>query len=558
MVRGVATIGTASFMFAKHAVTASLLIALLTLARNQQPKPDSSMRGNEACASCHAEISKSYAKTSMAQASGPALEGVIAGEFKDKVSGVDYRIFQRGGRAWMSYERDGAPDVRGERELLYFIGSGRKGRTYLFSVDGYLFEAPINWYAQEERWNMTPAYIEAPEIPMNLPSFASCLNCHTSSLQPHISGTRNRYTGAPFLHDGITCERCHGAPNGHVSAKDPIVNPAKLPAERRDGICMECHFEGIAAIPQPGKHVEQFQPGEKLSDYLHYFVMAGNQAQNAEALSQFEALSLSVCKRQSGDKLWCGSCHDPHMQPNAEEKVAYYRSKCLNCHGEAFAQKHHANKPDCMQCHMPALPSKDVAHTQSTDHRILKEPQREQPVKTADTSNLGPFPQSAAPLVTDRDLALAWEQLARRGIPGASQKAEASLRKALTELPDDPSLLSAMGFEQQQRGHEEDAKSLYERTLKVRPTSNTAATNLGIMDAQHGDVRPAVELWQAAFQRVPYRSEIGMDLAMVFCAAGQKDEARRYVQRVLEFNPDYGKARQLLVNLGRDPAKCSP
>jgi len=27
---------------------------------------------------------------------------------------------------------------------------------------------------------------------------------------------------------------------------------------------------------------------------------------------------------------------------------------------------------------------------------------------------------------------------------------------------------------------------------------------------------------------------------MTFCGAGQKEEARRYVLRVLEFNPDYG------------------
>ena len=99
----------------------------------------------------------------MAGASGPAADGLITGEFADKKSGVTYRVFERGGRVWMSYERGG--ELRGERELEYFIGSGKKGRSYLFSVDGYLFEAPINWYSQERRWNMTPAYTEAREIP---------------------------------------------------------------------------------------------------------------------------------------------------------------------------------------------------------------------------------------------------------------------------------------------------------------------------------------------------------------------------------------------------------
>jgi Tfp pilus assembly protein PilF len=49
-----------------------------------------------------------------------------------------------------------------------------------------------------------------------------------------------------------------------------------------------------------------------------------------------------------------------------------------------------------------------------------------------------------------------------------------------------------------------------------------------------------------------------MNLAMTFCAAGQKDDARQYVKRVLEFNPDYGKAKQLLAHLNSDPVQCKP
>jgi hypothetical protein len=49
-----------------------------------------------------------------------------------------------------------------------------------------------------------------------------------------------------------------------------------------------------------------------------------------------------------------------------------------------------------------------------------------------------------------------------------------------------------------------------------------------------------------------------MNLAMAFCAAGQTEEARRYVLRVQEFNPDYLKAKQLLAHLGEDPVHCRP
>jgi len=514
--------------------------------------------GSEVCASCHSEIYKSYSKTVMAGASGIATDGLISGEFTHKQSGMHYRVFEQDGRAWMSYERPKEDDFRGQRELLYFIGSGVKGRSYLFSEKGFLFETPINWYAQEQRWNMTPAYTEARESPMNLPAYVDCLNCHSSGMQAPIQGTDNKFSRKPFLHGGITCQRCHGAGEAHLNRKGPIVNPAKLPPEPRDAICMECHFEGTVAIEQPGKHLYQFQPGDLLADYTHYFLLTGSSSDQSQAVSQVEALSLSVCKRRSGDKMSCTSCHDPHSEPAAAEKAAYYRGKCLNCHGEAFGAKHHPDKPDCRACHMPELPSKDVAHTEATDHRILRYPAGPQLDDAVGAPRLVQFPKIAASEATTRDLALAWETLAQRGVAGASHEAEGYLFKAVKERPDDPVLLTALGFIEQKHGHEKEAREFYERALKVDPLSNDAATDLGTLEARAGELRQAVELWQGAFERAPYRSAIGMNLAMAFCAAGQKDDARKYVQRVLEFNPDYGKAKSLSNHLEKDPVQCKP
>jgi hypothetical protein len=51
----------------------------------------------------------------------------------------------------MSYEREKGERLR-ERASLYFIGSNKKGRSYLFEEQGFWFETPINWYAQEGKW----------------------------------------------------------------------------------------------------------------------------------------------------------------------------------------------------------------------------------------------------------------------------------------------------------------------------------------------------------------------------------------------------------------------
>jgi Flp pilus assembly protein TadD len=543
-------------MRAKTGMASLFVASVLALGASAQSKNASVDAGSEACASCHSEIYKSYSKTVMAGASGIATDALITGEFTHKKSGVLYRVYEKDGHAWMSYQREKENEFRGERELLYFIGSGVKGRSYLFSVKGFLFESPINWYSQENRWNMTPAYTEAREIPMNLPSYVDCLNCHTSGMRVPVAGTDSKFTGKPFLHGGTTCERCHGVGNGHVDGKGTIVNPAKLPAEQRDSICMECHFEGTVAVEQPGKHLYEFQPGDKLSDYEHYFLLTGRAPEKSEALSQTEALALSVCKRKSGEKMSCTSCHDPHREPSAAERVSYYRGKCLNCHGEAFGAKHHPDKPDCTQCHMPTLPNGAVAHTESTDHRILRHANGFQLPSAGGEPRLVSFPENVR--ATTRDLALAWESLAQRGTEGASHQAEEYLRKAMAEQPDDARVLSGLGFIDQQHGREQEARELYERALKVDPLSNDAATNLGTLEARAGHLRRAVELWQGAFARVPNRSVIGIDLAIAFCAAGQKEEARVYVQRVLEFNPDYENGKRMLANLSADPVRCKP
>ena len=175
----------------------------------------------------------------------------------------------------MSFERPGDPLVQGKRQLLYYIGQGRRGTTYLFSVDGFYFETPINLYTSRHTWDMAPAYGDAREIPMNLPALTSCMDCHVSGIRPPIEGTENRYASPLFLYPGVTCERCHGPGAGHI-AGGAVVNPAKLAPERRDQVCMQCHLEGNAAIERPGKHMYQYRPGDNLSDYVRYYVLTGS------------------------------------------------------------------------------------------------------------------------------------------------------------------------------------------------------------------------------------------------------------------------------------------
>ena len=550
-------------------LTTALLVLLSGAVLSQaqvQAAPDAQaaaapVGGSQACASCHADIYGSYVKTAMARASGPAADGLIAGDFNHPRTGIHYRIYKQDGRVWLSFDRE-RPPLRGRRELLYYIGSGRRGRTYLFSDDGFLFESPVNWYAQKRLWDMTPAYQSASQMPM-LPALPACLNCHTSGMQTPLPGTENRYPIPPFAHGGISCQRCHGVGEEHVLSrgKAAIINPAKLAPERRDEICMQCHLEGIVAVERAGKHPYNFHPGDRLSDYIRYFEVVN--LPGLGALSQVEALAQSVCKQKSGDAMSCMSCHDPHSWPAPENKVAYYRGKCMACHGAPFGQKHEHGSSNCIGCHMPAVASRDVAHTQATDHRIFRRPEPQpmltdldSPAKAA-ASQLVPFPASAGPPDT-RDLALAWDALVRRGNEQFAPKAHELLTQALRQNSSDAAVAMALAYMEQKAGNATQAKQLYEQALRADPCQLDATVNLGVIEAQSGDPNAALKLWQQAFQRAPAHSAIGIDLALVSCDLGQVAAARDYLSRVLQFNPDLEKARKFLERLNAQPPKCEP
>jgi hypothetical protein len=518
--------------------------------------------GNQACARCHASIYDSYSRTPMAHASGPATENFVPAEFVHAKSGVHYRIYSEGGAVWLNFERPADPAATGKRQLLYSIGSGRRGRTYLFAVDDFVFESPVNWYAARRRWDMAPAYGEVREIPLNLPAYPQCLRCHASGMNLPFTGTENRYPTPLFTQDGVGCERCHGPGAAHAQAQAAIVNPAKLSPERRDAVCMQCHLEGNAAIERAGRSAYDFRPGDILDDYIRHYVLATNQSSGIGANSQFESLAQSKCKIKSGDSMSCMSCHNPHDSPAEPERASYFRGKCLACHGAAFALKHHPTQADCTACHMPSSSSADISHVEVTDHRIRIRPQLsaqllQDPVASKPALRLVPFPYSKEADNDIRDQALAWQSLANGGMPEAAPEAERSLRKAAQQAPDDPTILAGLAFVELNHGKLDRARTLYQKALALDPNQLDARTNLGVIEARSGHLARAIELWQPAFDRAPGRSSIGMNLARTLCEEGKTEEAKKTVAQVLRFNPDSSKAKKLLQHLNDNPPNCT-
>lgn len=516
---------------------------------------------NATCAPCHREIYQRYGKTPMANASGPAIDGFIPADFRHAASGVHYKVFADGGQVWLSFAREGALPAReldGREELRYFVGSGKRGRTYLFERKGYWFESPINWYGKKQMWDMAPNYLSVQEAPLTLPVDPGCLHCHASGVAPALKDARNHYAGAPFSSGGITCAACHGDGAAHIASagKVRMVDIDAMEPVRRDSVCLNCHLEGQTAVIRQGKNLASFTPGDNLFDYALFFVHSTENGSGGRATSQWEALLKSECKRKSGHRLTCTTCHDPHGSPAPEDRVAFYRHRCLECHNQAgFAATHHPENQDCTSCHMARPPSNDIAHEQVTDHWIRKRvSQIALPLAaTGDLVVVGGFAAG------DRDLGLAYAQMAERGDREAGTRAMELLARAEKQnagAAKDDELHARLGFLHQLAGDTEAAAVEYEKALEADGNDSLAAGNLALIEAEQHHVGQAAQLWNSVFARDPVELGAGFNLAVVLCGAGQASASLDTLARVLEFSPDNGRARAMLEAIHSGRQRC--
>ena len=499
------------------------------------------------CASCHQAIYDKYERSAMARGSGIATSGLLPGSFHHSPSDVDYRVFLRDGAAWMSFERDTRSpkgELAGEYQLQYYIGSGHRGRTYLFQQNSQWFELPINYYTRRSAWNMAPAYDGAAFLPAPLPVDPSCLHCHATDVQPNLPSARNRFATVPFRQGGIGCSACHGDASVHLAqhGRGPVVNPAKLAPAQRDSSCIQCHLEGNAIVYRPGKSLSQFRAGDRLADFAVYFVHPHESGDGRRATSQYEALLRSACKRASGDKLTCTSCHDPHSDPSPAERVAFYRARCLACHTSPAMLTHHAEQQDCAKCHMPTRSTTDISHEQVTDHDIEARPETiMQSLLSAAANELVPVGGFAA---GDREYGLAYASEALTGDRQAAAIALRLLTKAALAGANDPELNVRLGYLQQIGGQNEKARASYAAALAGDPNEPSALANLAVLDAGSGKLSEAVHLLERLIQNDPTQTAAGMNLAYIDCQIGRQGEALSVLKQMRAANPDDPQLRR--------------
>lgn len=521
-----------------------LLAASVCLSAGAQ-QATSVQLADASCGKCHQQIFRTYLSTPMARASGTAAENLIPGSFHQSAAGVEYTIARPGGSAELTIRKTPSNEIIQQHSLSYFLGSGHLGTTYLYSNDRYLFESPVAWYAVSRGYDMKPGLGEMKDMPPALPMDSNCLRCHMSAVQPSDVGTLNRYSGLPFLHTGITCEACHGDAQRHVETdgKAAIVNPAKLDPDRRDSVCISCHLEGDVSVERAGRSALDYQPGQSISDYLAFYVYAGNDL-TARGVSEVEQLAQSTCKRMSGAKMSCTSCHDPHFTPAPEQRASFFRSKCLACHNQPeFAASHHPENPDCTSCHMRHTGAENIPHVAWTDHRILRVPSDSVGVAHLQSGELKPV---FSPSATQRDLAMAYyKALLESANESAGEKAWTLLEQQRGAIGKDVKALNAFGNLSAERGNGQAAQEAFEQVLKLDPHDLTAISNVAILRAKQGKLQESVALLRSAFEVNKDVTGLAMNLARVQCMEGDGTGARTTIETAITYAPGFHKLQEM-------------
>jgi hypothetical protein len=507
--------------------------------------------GSKSCAGCHKALYDNYVKTPMGRAASPAASHLALAPQK---SVVQHDKFPRTFEVWVQdgklYQSEAGADFRSVHEVAYAIGSGENGLSFMVKRGDYLFQAPLSYYSRAGRWGLSPGY-EYADQGFNRPIATMCIACHSGRPQP-VAQRPGQFLDPPFRELSIGCESCHGPGERHVQskgAKAAIVNPAKLPTARAEEVCMNCHQGGDTRILQPGKSALDFRPGRVLDDTVAIFKIPRTRetAKDTDLLEHHESMRMSRCYRESGAKLNCITCHNPHLaKPD-------YRAACLGCHKTAFAASHPGRDSDCVACHMPKRDVGFIAHSALTNHRIVRTRDQGLPdaafdqatIDLPDLVHFNRVPGKRLPLMTRMQ---AYGELADRQ-PAYVEKYKALLDRAAAEEPDNVLVLAALGRRALREGGIEDAVKYLNRAVERGSEAYTTYEDFSGALAQAGRVEESAKALRRGIELSPFTPVLHKTLALRYITLKRYAEAKQTLEHYMELFPEDDFVRKLLAQV---------
>ncbi|MFN0203139.1 MAG: tetratricopeptide repeat protein [Bacteroidia bacterium] len=381
--------------FYQYIALLSLFILTLIIFRCNQPAAttyssldkNTKYVGNKTCASCHKDIYESYLQTGMGKSFYQPNKANIIEKFDEKALVYDtysnfyYFPYWAGDSMYVMEFRLEKGDTTYKRveKIDYIVGSGHQTRSYLLAKNDYYYEVPITWYVSKQIWALSPGYDKGNNSRFNREIGEECMACHTGNFE-FVEDSKHRFHKIDL---GIDCERCHGAAGEHIAKMQKgdevdvgkeidysIVNPEKLTIDKQFDICQQCHLQGTNIIKT--KSVRDFKPAMNLKDVYDIFLEEPQENEFGIA-SHADRLKQSKCFLQSGNKLTCTTCHNPHESVHKTDANVYIK-QCQNCHKEKGCKETVAaremKQDNCVTCHLPKGGTNDIPHVSFHDHKI--------------------------------------------------------------------------------------------------------------------------------------------------------------------------------------------
>jgi len=544
--------------------------AELTVAPYKIPSTDD-YTGSQACTECHTGIARTYQTHPMARSitliDPEAIEGQlplprrqVPGHRRFFEVDVHEGIMRHHEKMLAA---DGSPIYGQAVPMDYVVGSGTRAKAYLYHRGELLFMSPLNWYSQRQVWDLAPGYVPDDERRFDRQATDECLSCHAG--RPSVPGRADNRFRRPAFHEmAIGCENCHGPGRNHIRFhkqqlatppdSDPIVNPGKLAPELRESVCNQCHHQAAARILRHGRSHFDFRPGMHADDIWTFMDGSSRMGQQGQltAVSHVQQMRRSRCFQKSDGQLGCISCHDPHRTPQAQERIRFYRTRCLNCHAQnsclAPLEQREAQQDSCIACHMPARDSSNVSHVSQTDHRVIRS-RSSAPAEVRTPAQLA-LPDSAAHLpLWERDRAWGlgnWSYLDLNSVdPG--REVTSRILDISKSGPADGAVLDTLGLMALRYQRYRSARPFFERSLAFPDAAFSAWNNLLNLSYQASEFEIALDYANQILKTDPGSSRVLTLKADILANLGRRNEAIRVGEEALRLNPSLEPLRVWLI-----------